>query len=64
MIVDCQYKIVRGELPKLEGCAVNFNEEQQDAISRAFNKINVTIDIDDTWGFCKIIAVNGHKVEE
>lgn len=64
MIVDCQYKIVSGELSKLEGCAVNFNEEQQDAISRAFNNINVTIDIDDTWGFCKIIAVNGHKVEE
>lgn len=64
MIVDCQYKIVSGELPKLECCAVNFNEEQQDAISRAFNNINVTIDIDDTWGFCKIIAVNGHKVEE
>lgn len=64
MIVDCQYKIVSGELPKLESCAVNFNEEQQDAISRAFNNINVTIDIDDTWGFCKIIAVNGHKVEE
>lgn len=56
--------MVSGELPKLEGCAVNFNEEQQDAISRAFNNINVTIDIDDTWGFCKIIAVNGHKVEE
>lgn len=65
MQIECTYKIIDGDLPLLEGCASrSVIDEHIDAISSAFNKIKITIDVDDEWGFCKIIAVNGHSVEQ
>lgn len=55
--------MVVGDIPSLDGCAVMFNEEQQDAIRSAFSTINVDIEVDDTWGFCRIVAVEGHPVK-
>ena len=37
-------------------------DEHIDCISAAFSTINVTIEVDDEWGFCKILAVNGNSV--
>lgn len=62
MIVDCQYKLIRGDVPPLDGCASNFNEEQSEAISKAFDIINVSIEVDETWGFCNIVAINGASI--
>lgn len=63
MLVRCKYEMVAGDIPPLDGCAVMFNEEQQDAIRSAFSTINVDIEVDDTWGFCKIVAVEGHPIK-
>lgn len=63
MLVRCRYKIEEGEIPPLDYCAAMFNEEQQDAIRSAFGTINVDIEVDDTWGFCKIVAVEGHPIK-
>lgn len=52
-----------GEIPPLDHCAVMFNDEQQDAIRSAFETINVDIEVDDIWGFCKIVAVEGHPIK-
>lgn len=63
MQVECIYKIEDGDIPLLEGCAARaVIDEHIEAISSAFNKIKITIDVDDEWGFCKIIAVNGSPV--
>lgn len=62
MIVDCQYKLICGDGNPMGECASNFNEEQSDAISKAFETINVSIEVDDAWGFCKIVAINGVSI--
>lgn len=60
MIIDCIYTLSEGCIPKFEGCAATqVIDEQIEAISAAFRKIHVTVDVDDEWGFCKIIAVDG-----
>lgn len=64
MQIECVYNLAEGEIPKFEGCAsFAVIDEHQECISNAFRKIKVTVDIDDEWGFCKIVAVNGHAVD-
>ena len=47
------------------GCAAKqIIEEQAEAISNAFSEIEVTIEINDDWGVCKITHVNGREVED
>lgn len=63
MIVDCEYQLHGDDFLKLDSCAtMSVIDEHKEAISAAFRKINVTIEVDDEWGFCKIIAVNNQKV--
>lgn len=46
------------------GCAMNaVIEEQEEAIKVAFRKIQVVVDLDDDYGFCNIVAVEGMPVE-
>lgn len=64
MIIDCVYNLSEGDIPKFEGCASNHViDEHVDAISSAFKTIHVAIEVDDEWGFCKIIAVDGHPIQ-
>lgn len=63
MIIECRYKLSGDDIIKFESCAANaVIDEHEGAISVAFRDIDVTIEVDDEWGFCKIIAVNGHRV--
>ena len=63
MIIECKYKMTEGDVPKMESCASNaVIDEHIDCISAVFSTINVTIEVDDEWGFCKILAVNGNSV--
>ena len=32
-------------------------------IKTAFSEIEITIDVDDTWGICHITHVNGYEVK-
>lgn len=49
----------------MAGCAAQrIIEEQEGAIREAFSDISLTIEIDDDWGVCKILAVNGLDVED
>ena len=63
MIIECEYQLSEGDIPRIEECASNFViDEQIAAISSSFRTIKVTIEIDDEWGFGKIIAVNNCEV--
>lgn len=63
MIIECEYQLSEGDIPRIVGCASNFViDEQIAAISSSFRIIKVTIEIDDEWGFGKIIAVNNCEV--
>lgn len=47
------------------GCAGDqLIQEQGEAIAQAFREIDVTIEVDDNWGICKITHVNGREVED
>lgn len=63
MIIECEYQLSEGDIPRIERCASNFViDEQIAAISSSFRTIKVTIEIDDEWGFGKIIAINNCEV--
>ena len=47
MIIECRYKLSGDDIIKFESCAANAVIDEH---------------VDDEWGFCKIIAVNGHRV--
>lgn len=65
MIIECKYLLSDGDIPKFEGCAINaVIDEHIDCISNAFRSLNVTIEVDDEWGFCRLIAVNGQELKE
>lgn len=45
------------------GCAANqIVKEHGEAIAKAFAEISVVIDVDDDWGICRILYVNGKEV--
>ena len=47
------------------GCAMNcIIEEQEEAVKVAFRNIKLTVDIDEDYGFCRILAVDGLAVEQ
>lgn len=59
-----KYKLCDEGLKIMAGCAANnIIEEQGDAISNAFSEINVTIEVDDDWGICKLIAINNYPIQ-
>lgn len=62
MFVDCLYTI--SDNNALLECSERFDEEKAEAIANAFNKVKITIEVDEDWGFCKIVAVNGSSLKE
>lgn len=45
------------------GCAGNqLVSEQGEAIALAFREVELEISVDDDWGICTIVSVNGREV--
>ncbi len=60
-----RYKLDSEGVKVLEGCATAcVIEEQEEAIKSAFEEVEVTIEVDDDWHLCKILAINNMAVEQ
>jgi metal-sulfur cluster biosynthetic enzyme len=60
-----RYKLDEKGMEVMLGCAsAHLIEEQSEAIAQAFKEIEVTINVDDDWGFCTITHVNGREVKD
>lgn len=65
MIKTLTYVTSLDSIEVMLGCAANqLIKEQGEAIAKAFAEIEVTIEIDDDWGICKILQVNGRDVAD
>lgn len=65
MLVDLKYKLDEPGIEIMLGCgAKHLINEIKDAVGNAFREITVTIDHDNDWGICKIVAVNNRQVED
>lgn len=65
MIKTLRYKATDDSVEIMLGCAANqLIKEQGEAIAKAFDEIEVTIEVDDDWGICKILQVNGRDVAD
>lgn len=62
MLIDLKYSLNESGREKLSHFSLNFNDEQQEAIASSVGTIDITIDVDDIWGFVNIVAVNGNKI--
>lgn len=63
MIKKLVYKLSEGSTDILNGCcAAQVIEEHSDAIKEALDTLSVVVDVDDDFGFVKIISVNGHEI--
>ena len=60
-----KYKLDEAGIAVMLGCAASsIISEQGEAIAEAFREVDITIDIDDDWGICKITHINGREVED
>ena len=59
MYLDLLYELTdASKIPDIEfGCMLN--DEQRDAVRNSLKYVSLTISIDDTWGYCKVVQVNG-----
>lgn len=65
MIKTLTYKPTEDAIHVMLGCAANqLIKEQGEAIANAFSQIEVTIEVDDDWGICRILQVNGRDVAQ
>ena len=59
-----KYKLDDEGIKIVAGCAAKqIVQEIHDAVAVAFREINVTLEVDDDWGICRIIACNGEWLE-
>ena len=60
-----EYKMSEASLSDMKylstGCMI---AEQASAIAKAFSDIELTIEVDDDWGICRITHVNGREVAD
>lgn len=62
MHLDLLYKLTdSSKIPDVEfGCMLN--DEQREAIKNSLKYVNLTVSIDDTWGYCEVVQVNGRPI--
>lgn len=63
MLYDLKYKLDEEGIKIMAGCATShLIDEVNKAVSEAFREIVVTIDHDEDFGLCKIVAVNHYNL--
>lgn len=62
MHLDLLYKLTdSSKIPDVEfGCMLN--DEQREAIKNSLKYVTLTVSIDDTWGYCEVVQVNGRPI--